>query len=113
MSVPTRGDGARSLGRVAKDVAIWPLKAYQRYLSPLKGAPSCRFHPTCSAYAIEAIERHGVLRGSWLGLKRVLRCHPFHPGGYDPVPPKPRQRHHEPEHQALDRTDVHVHTEAP
>ena len=69
-------------------VAIWPLRIYQRYLSPLKGAPSCRFHPTCSSYAIEAIEVHGVLRGSWMGLLRVLRCHPFHPGGHDPVPPK-------------------------
>ena len=72
----------------ARALAIWPLRIYQRYLSPLKGAPSCRFHPTCSSYAIEAIEVHGALKGSWLGLKRVLRCHPFHPGGYDPVPPK-------------------------
>lgn len=69
-------------------VATWPLRIYQRYLSPLKGAPSCRFHPTCSSYAIEAIEVHGVIKGSWMGLKRVLRCHPFHPGGYDPVPPR-------------------------
>lgn len=72
----------------ARAVAIWPLRIYQRYLSPLKGAPSCRFHPTCSSYAIEAIEVHGALQGSWMGFKRVLRCHPFHPGGYDPVPPK-------------------------
>lgn len=72
----------------ARALAIWPLRIYQRYLSPLKGAPSCRFHPTCSSYAIEAIEVHGALKGSWLGLTRVLRCHPFHPGGYDPVPPK-------------------------
>ncbi len=95
-----------------KAAAIWPLKAYQRYLSPLKGAPSCRFHPTCSSYAIEAIEVHGVLRGGWMGLMRVLRCHPFHPGGYDPVPPRRRpgvRRATEP--QALDHPDVH--TEAP
>lgn len=108
-----RGDarfGGASLGRLAKDAAIWPLRAYQRYLSPLKGAPSCRFHPTCSTYAIEAIERHGVIRGSWLGLKRVLRCHPFHPGGYDPVPPR-RRPGSELDPQALERTDVH--TEAP
>jgi putative membrane protein insertion efficiency factor len=68
--------------------ATWPLRAYQRYLSPLKGAPSCRFHPTCSSYAIEAIEVHGVIKGTWMGAMRVLRCHPFHPGGFDPVPPK-------------------------
>ncbi len=68
--------------------AIYPLRIYQRYLSPLKGAPSCRFHPTCSSYAIEAIEVHGALRGSFMGLMRLLRCHPFHPGGHDPVPPK-------------------------
>lgn len=72
----------------ARAVATWPLRIYQRYLSPLKGAPSCRFYPTCSAYAIEAIEVHGVLKGSWMGMLRVLRCHPFHPGGHDPVPPK-------------------------
>jgi uncharacterized protein len=49
---------------------------------------SCRFHPTCSQYAIEAIERFGVARGSSIAIKRILRCHPFYPGGYDPVPPK-------------------------
>jgi putative membrane protein insertion efficiency factor len=80
-----RPQGFRAQVRAA---AVWPLRIYQRYLSPLKGAPSCRFHPTCSAYAIEAIETHGVLRGSLMGLLRVLRCHPFHPGGYDPVPPR-------------------------
>jgi putative membrane protein insertion efficiency factor len=58
---------------------------YRVTLSPLQG-PSCRFEPSCSAYALEALERHGALRGSWLALRRVLRCHPLHPAGYDPVP---------------------------
>lgn len=65
-----------------------PVRLYRRYLSPLKPTSSCRFHPTCSAYAEEAIEVHGVLRGVVMATLRVLRCHPFHPGGYDPVPPR-------------------------
>ncbi len=63
------------------------IRFYQRWVSPLKG-PTCRFHPTCSHYAYEAIARHGVLAGGWLATRRILRCHPFHPGGYDPVPEK-------------------------
>jgi putative membrane protein insertion efficiency factor len=55
-------------------------------LSPLLG-PSCRFEPSCSAYALEALDRHGARRGSWLAVRRVLRCHPFHTAGFDPVPP--------------------------
>ncbi len=65
---------------------VAPIRFYRRFLSPLKAAPSCRFHPTCSAYAIEAIEVHGVLRGGYLAVRRVLKCHPLHPGGFDPVP---------------------------
>jgi putative membrane protein insertion efficiency factor len=61
------------------------IRAYQLALSPLLG-PRCRFYPSCSHYAIEAIESHGALRGSWLSAKRICRCHPFHPGGFDPVP---------------------------
>jgi len=61
------------------------IRLYQWILSPLLGR-SCRFYPSCSAYAYEAIERHGVLRGGCLGIRRILKCHPFHPGGYDPVP---------------------------
>lgn len=61
------------------------IRFYQRFLSPLTG-PTCRFHPTCSQYTLEALEKHGALKGSWLGLRRILRCHPFHPGGFDPVP---------------------------
>ncbi|MCS7000657.1 MAG: membrane protein insertion efficiency factor YidD [Bacteroidota bacterium] len=61
------------------------IRAYQRWLSPLLGS-HCRFYPTCSQYALEAIERHGSLKGWWLALRRLLRCHPWHPGGFDPVP---------------------------
>ncbi len=61
------------------------LRAYRYAVSPMLGA-RCRFHPSCSAYAIGAIEHHGALAGIWLALKRLARCHPWHPGGYDPVP---------------------------
>ncbi len=61
------------------------LRGYQRFVSPAL-PPSCRFTPTCSQYALEAVNRYGVLRGDWLGLRRLVRCHPFHPGGHDPVP---------------------------
>ncbi len=61
------------------------VRAYQRLVSPLL-PPSCRFYPSCSAYAVTALERHGALRGTWLTARRLARCHPFHPGGIDPVP---------------------------
>lgn len=66
-------------------VAVVSIEAYQRLISPLF-PPSCRFTPTCSNYALQAIERHGLLKGGWLALKRIGRCHPWNPGGYDPVP---------------------------
>ena len=68
------------------------IRLYQRYISPLT-PPTCRFHPTCSNYAIEAISEYGVLKGTWLAIKRILKCHPFHPGGFDPVPPKKDHKH--------------------
>jgi putative membrane protein insertion efficiency factor len=61
------------------------IKAYRYCLSPLLG-PNCRFFPSCSDYAAEAVDKHGARYGSWLALKRIARCHPWHPGGYDPVP---------------------------
>jgi hypothetical protein len=68
-----------------KVVFLRLLRGYQRFLSPAMGS-NCIYHPTCSQYTYEAIEKHGVWRGSWLGIKRIARCHPFHEGGYDPVP---------------------------
>ncbi|MCB1896757.1 MAG: membrane protein insertion efficiency factor YidD [Zoogloeaceae bacterium] len=68
-----------------KTLLIGLLKAYRLAISPLLGR-NCRYHPSCSEYAIEAVQRHGVIRGSWLAIKRVGRCHPFSHGGYDPVP---------------------------
>jgi uncharacterized protein len=64
------------------------IRGYQLLVSPLLG-PRCRFHPSCSHYALEAIGTHGAARGTWLTLKRLSRCHPLHPGGYDPVPSAP------------------------
>ena len=69
----------------AARMAVWILRGYKRRISPLL-PPACRFHPTCSVYAREAIERYGLIRGGWMGLWRVLKCHPLHPGGDDPVP---------------------------
>ena len=72
--------------RFLRSLATLPLRFYRRFLSPLK-PPMCRFSPTCSQYAIEAIERHGIFRGSAYAVWRILRCHPFCRGGHDPVPP--------------------------
>ncbi|MGM9965973.1 MULTISPECIES: membrane protein insertion efficiency factor YidD [unclassified Rummeliibacillus] len=68
-----------------KKLFILPIRFYQKVISPLK-PPSCRFYPTCSNYGIEAIEKHGVLKGGYLTINRILRCQPFCKGGYDPVP---------------------------
>jgi uncharacterized protein len=67
-------------------VLTWLITGYRKFISPLLGA-RCRFYPSCSAYALGAISVHGAARGSWLAVRRLGRCHPFHPGGLDPVPP--------------------------
>jgi len=66
-------------------IIILLLGFYQKYISPLKPA-TCRFYPTCSEYATQALEKYGLLKGLWLSLRRISRCHPFNPGGYDPLP---------------------------
>lgn len=70
-----------------KRLLILPIVFYRRFISPLK-PPTCRFYPSCSQYALDAIGTHGAWKGSLLTIKRLFKCHPFHPGGFDPVPPK-------------------------
>jgi putative membrane protein insertion efficiency factor len=73
------------LGLTPRRLLAALIRTYQRFVSPAL-PPSCRFHPSCSQYALEAVRRHGALKGSWLAARRLARCHPFHPGGFDPVP---------------------------
>lgn len=85
------------VGRAIARPAIWLIRGYQLVLSPMH-PPSCRFYPSCSAYAVTAIERFGLFRGGWLAVRRLLRCHPWNPGGVDHVPQDvpsgtPRPRH--------------------
>jgi uncharacterized protein len=93
VSVET-GQQARPLSAAARMLVVL-LTGYRRFVSPLLGQ-RCRFYPSCSAYALEAVQVHGALRGSWLAVRRLSRCHPFHPGGLDPVPRR------EPEQPAAD-----------
>ena len=72
-------------------VLLLLITGYRRFISPML-APRCRFAPSCSAYALQAVTEHGALRGTWLAVRRVGRCHPFNPGGFDPVPPRPASR---------------------
>lgn len=74
-----------SPGKFPSRMLIFSVKAYKLILSPYLGR-NCRFYPSCSTYAVEAIERHGALRGTWLSMRRILRCHPWNAGGPDPVP---------------------------
>jgi hypothetical protein len=79
------GDVSRAISMLPRLLLMLPIQLYRRFISPLM-PPQCRFSPTCSAYALTSLERHGVFRGGWLALRRVARCHPWNPGGHDPVP---------------------------
>jgi len=73
------------LRELPRRIVMFPIRGYQKFISPGL-PPSCRFSPSCSQYALEAVSKHGALKGTWLGIRRLVRCHPFNPGGYDPVP---------------------------
>lgn len=73
------------MGKLAKRLLLGAIRFYRRNISGMY-PPCCRFHPTCSTYALQAVEKYGALKGGFLALKRILKCNPFHPGGYDPVP---------------------------
>jgi len=75
----------RSFRQIPQTILIGFIRGYQLLISPVL-PPSCRFHPSCSEYARQAVSKHGAGKGSWLSLRRLVRCHPFHYGGYDPVP---------------------------
>jgi putative membrane protein insertion efficiency factor len=94
----TEADGqvAQARPSAAARVLMALITGYRRFISPLLGA-RCRFAPSCSAYALEAVREHGALRGTWLAVRRIGRCHPFNPGGFDPVPPALHGRRTRPE----------------
>ena len=94
----TEADGQLAQARpsAAARALMALITGYRRFISPLLG-PRCRFAPSCSAYALEAVREHGALRGTWLAVRRIGRCHPFNPGGFDPVPPALHGRRTRPE----------------
>ena len=94
----TEADGqvAQARPSAAARVLMALIAGYRRFISPLL-APRCRFAPSCSAYALAAVREHGALRGTWLAVRRIGRCHPFNPGGFDPVPPALHGRRTRPE----------------
>jgi putative membrane protein insertion efficiency factor len=98
-------ESAKHRPKVLGRIAALPVRAYRRWISPFK-PPTCRFHPTCSAYAQEALELHGIWRGGWLSVWRILRCQPLCKGGFDPVPGSNR-------HRALDACESSADVDTP
>ena len=92
-----------------KRLLVLLIRGYAYLVSPFLGN-NCRYYPSCSSYAQQAIERFGALRGSWMGLKRILRCHPFHEGGYDPVPGGPGEEKRD-QHERREHRKHHKHRE--
>ncbi|MBE2189063.1 MAG: membrane protein insertion efficiency factor YidD [Desulfobulbaceae bacterium] len=80
------------MGNYLKYLIILPIKFYKKFISPML-PPSCRFYPTCSQYTIESVETWGIVRGTWLSIKRISKCHPLHRGGFDPVPERCNHNH--------------------
>jgi putative membrane protein insertion efficiency factor len=93
-----------SASRVLAKPLIWLVRAYQLVVSPMQ-PPSCRYYPSCSSYAVRALERHGALRGTWLAVRRLLRCHPWTPGGVDHVPGTPEAAAWEEQERAESQTE--------
>lgn len=110
MPTPT-GDpvGGAARPSLAARPLVFAIGVYRRWISPFL-PPSCRFTPSCSAYAAEALTVHGALRGTWLAVRRLLKCGPWHPGGWDPVPPRrasPAEPQRDPGHTVLHRDRLH------
>jgi putative membrane protein insertion efficiency factor len=99
--------GLRAVRRATVGLLVLPIRVYQLAVSPLLG-PRCRFYPSCSAYAVEALQLHGPLRGTWLAARRLLRCHPWNPGGMDPVPQTTAPEPPAVERTAADRAPGHA-----
>lgn len=85
MSGLTKTELGMFIKELPKKILLGLIGFYRTYLSALKMQPTCRFYPTCSQYAYEAISKYGAIKGGWMAIKRISKCHPFHPGGYDPV----------------------------